>query len=675
MKRFITLMRRKTKAFSMAEALITLLIVCIIVLASVPVITKKRRNMDNSHGKYLCTLNSAGNYVEYYSRAAIGKEEDPDTWHEVTNSGYKDTVSWYNSDGQLLSKERFQCKFTPPPGARNFNVTVIGGGSGGRDGTSDYKELLNVTYPTSGSFTAKEENEYYNIILISGGGGGGGSPRDWNNGSAGYGGGGGAGGVIRAEELHLVKNASYSYSVGGGGAGGWGVMRGCCKPNKTDHDRAPSGGPSSFSGSNNGETVNFYIPGAQGGDSIGCTKKKCRGGGAGGGTSCNSITRQYASAKGSVVAYGGPSGAEGSQYCSGCGVLRTRSGGKNNVDSFQVDSNNYPIKYSYGSGGDGRGHGSVEYSGLAGSSGALIISQLNKLYGNGGNAGKISSRFVPSIEGHLVASIPLAAKSNEAGKQVVITAYKNKTNNGILARADGGALPGTNKEAPTDGEESPWTYKHAGLAAEQCSAVTNEGAGYETVQKEVQKCKKVGCELDEGYDVTFLKAFNTKAVVTNPEELPTMQSILPAGLANWSSNEDAYLDMVFEALPLSNASGTKLDAYLKSLNIYYVNWTQAQGLINADSSNLAQFDNADEFDNTGCFYDNNKLMYTKVCVSSYTDKKDDKVWHAGRRHQTCPAASDGQQFGAGGGGGTVGDIPGVFGKGGKGAPGAIIIEW
>ena len=47
MKRFITLMRRKAKAFSMAEALITLLIVCIIVLASVPVITKKRRNMDN----------------------------------------------------------------------------------------------------------------------------------------------------------------------------------------------------------------------------------------------------------------------------------------------------------------------------------------------------------------------------------------------------------------------------------------------------------------------------------------------------------------------------------------------------------------------------------------------------------------------------------------------------
>lgn len=336
-----------------------------------------------------------------------------------------------------------------------------------------------------------------------------------------------------------------------------------------------------------------------------------------------------------------------------------------------MDSNNYPIKYSYGSGGDGRGHGSVEYSGLAGSSGALIISQLNKLYGNGGNAGKISSRFVPSIEGHLVASIPLAAKSNEAGKQVVITAYKNKTNNGILARADGGALPGTNKEAPTDGEESPWTYKHAGVAAQSCSAVTNEGAGYETVKKEVQKCKKVGCELDEDFDVEYLKQHNTKTEIEGAGAVP----VLPAGLGKWSSNEDAYLDMVFEALPLSNASGAKLDAYLKTLNIYYTDASKAQGLINADSSNLAQFDNADEFDQTGCFYDNDRLMYTKVCVSSYSDTKDDKVWHAGRRHQTCPAAGDGQQFGAGGGGGTVGDIPGVFGKGGKGAPGAIIIEW
>ena len=122
------------------------------------------------------------------------------------------TVSYTHLDGQLLSKERFQCKFTPPPGARNFNVTVIGGGSGGRDGTSDYKELLNVTYPTSGSFTAKEENEYYNIILISGGGGGGGSPRDWNNGSAGYGGGGGAGGVkmcIRDRAYLLQSKAKW----------------------------------------------------------------------------------------------------------------------------------------------------------------------------------------------------------------------------------------------------------------------------------------------------------------------------------------------------------------------------------------------------------------------------------------------------------------------------------
>lgn len=671
MKRFITLMRRKAKAFSMAEALITLLIVCIIVLASVPVITKKRRNMDNSHGKYLCTLNSAGNYVEYYSRAAIGKEEDPDTWHEVTNSGYKDTVSWTDSEGKIQSKERFQCKFTPPPGARNFNVTVIGGGSGGRDGTSDYKELLNVTYPTSGSFTAKEDNEYYNLILVSGGGGGGGSPRDWNNGSAGPGGGGGSGGFIRAEELHLVKNASYSYSVGGGGAGVNGIMRGCCKPKNTDHDRAYSGGASYFRGSNNGENIDFYIPGAQGGDSVGCTKKRCRGGGSGAGTSSSSITMNYSSAKGTVSKSSGRNGAEGNQYCSRCGSIELSAGAANNIDAFQVDENNYPIKYSYGSGGNGWGYGNRDVCGSPGSAGALVISQLNKLYGNGGNAGRIHSKFVPSIEGYLVASIPLAAKSNEAGKQVVITAYKNKTNNGILARADGGALPDTNKEAPTDGEESPWTYKHAGVAAQSCSAVTNEGAGYETVKREVQKCKKVGCELDEDFDVEYLKQHNTKTEIEGAGAVP----VLPGGLGKWSSNEDAYLDMVFEALPLSNASGAKLDAYLHSLNIYYTDSSKAAGLINSSHADLTMYENADEFDETGCFYDKDRLMYIKVCVSSYTDTKDDKVWHEGRRHQTCPAAGDGQQFGAGGGGGTVGDIPGVFGKGGKGAPGAIIIEW
>ena len=51
-------------AFSLAEALITLLIVCLITLASIPILTKKRRNMEAGHrGTWICSRNSAGEYV------------------------------------------------------------------------------------------------------------------------------------------------------------------------------------------------------------------------------------------------------------------------------------------------------------------------------------------------------------------------------------------------------------------------------------------------------------------------------------------------------------------------------------------------------------------------------------------------------------------------------------
>ena len=46
----------KRFGFSLAEALITLLIVCLITLASIPVLTKKKRGMSNTgHGTYMCT--------------------------------------------------------------------------------------------------------------------------------------------------------------------------------------------------------------------------------------------------------------------------------------------------------------------------------------------------------------------------------------------------------------------------------------------------------------------------------------------------------------------------------------------------------------------------------------------------------------------------------------------
>lgn len=52
--------------FSFAEALITLLIVCIITLASVLVITKKKRNLEQiSHGEWTCEINEEGKHASW----------------------------------------------------------------------------------------------------------------------------------------------------------------------------------------------------------------------------------------------------------------------------------------------------------------------------------------------------------------------------------------------------------------------------------------------------------------------------------------------------------------------------------------------------------------------------------------------------------------------------------
>ena len=106
----------KMPAFSLAEALITLLIVCLITLASIPILTKKKRNPNEAaSGKWICTLNSTGRYVVYSSSDPKGDINDPDTWRTLENAT--------------------GCTFVPPQNAKNFGVTVIGGGGGGS--TSD----------------------------------------------------------------------------------------------------------------------------------------------------------------------------------------------------------------------------------------------------------------------------------------------------------------------------------------------------------------------------------------------------------------------------------------------------------------------------------------------------------------------------------------------------------
>ena len=96
--------------FSLAEALITLLVVCIITIASVPVITKKHRAQSSvPHGSYACYWNGDALVAKYTENKQV-------------------------KDGKIVFDEeegRYGCEFEPPKGAKNFVMTVIGGGGGG----------------------------------------------------------------------------------------------------------------------------------------------------------------------------------------------------------------------------------------------------------------------------------------------------------------------------------------------------------------------------------------------------------------------------------------------------------------------------------------------------------------------------------------------------------------
>ena len=143
--------KTKKQAFSLAEALITLLVVCLITLASIPILTKKKRVSDSSvHGKWICTLNSRNQHVFWSSKTSGGDINNADTWN-LSNNG--------NS-----------CVFIPPMNARNFAVSLSGGGGGG----------AGVQVTEGGSATwyndfAVKVPGYYDILAVGAGGTGGGT--------------------------------------------------------------------------------------------------------------------------------------------------------------------------------------------------------------------------------------------------------------------------------------------------------------------------------------------------------------------------------------------------------------------------------------------------------------------------------------------------------------------
>lgn len=141
-------MKNKKRGFSLAEALMALLIVSLLVSAMIPVLTRKHRDV-GIHGKWECTLNESGQHV---SRMLVNGKFTP---FAVNGNGTS-------------------CSFAPPAGAENFTVKVVGGGGSGAGGipgeTQDTEKIAeSQALPFTAPFTGK-----FSISLQGGGGAGGG---------------------------------------------------------------------------------------------------------------------------------------------------------------------------------------------------------------------------------------------------------------------------------------------------------------------------------------------------------------------------------------------------------------------------------------------------------------------------------------------------------------------
>ena len=117
--------------FSMAEALITLLIICVVAIASAPVITKKHKSKVNlPHGAYACYWNDDRLVAKYVINGTV-------------------------SDGKVVydkQEERYGCEFNPPSNAKNFVATIVGGGGGGAG--AGIQESTNIQkYDLAGSYS------------------------------------------------------------------------------------------------------------------------------------------------------------------------------------------------------------------------------------------------------------------------------------------------------------------------------------------------------------------------------------------------------------------------------------------------------------------------------------------------------------------------------------------
>ena len=178
------MIKNSRKAFSIAEVLVTMMVVSLIVIMSAPVITRKKVNSNAQYqgGSWTCTLDANGKAVA--------------------------------SDGSI-SADGKSCIFRPSGGATEYTVYVIGGGGGGAAGSdgnfkvSSYGQMVTDEVP---------ETADYDYLLVGGGGGGASYYSYKNTALVGC---NGAAGAVSSGTVRLTKGSQIHLSAGSGGGGGY----------------------------------------------------------------------------------------------------------------------------------------------------------------------------------------------------------------------------------------------------------------------------------------------------------------------------------------------------------------------------------------------------------------------------------------------------------------------
>ena len=180
-------------AFTLAEVLVTMMVIVLLAVASVPTLKKFKENREAAQDKH--------------SWAAM----------YVTKNGSESLVVY--KDGAVCSDcvSGNMAKFTPPQGINRFNVTVIGGGGGGAagDATSGSSKTYYPDMMGTDNIFSPPHDGVYRIVAVGGGGGAGGSGA-LCSGSDGY-----SGGAVIAT-ANLSRGKDYVVVAGRGGGGGKG---------------------------------------------------------------------------------------------------------------------------------------------------------------------------------------------------------------------------------------------------------------------------------------------------------------------------------------------------------------------------------------------------------------------------------------------------------------------